>query len=244
MKIKAFLSESYQDYDGLTSMIFMHGCNLACKACYAKKMLDEKDLLDEAQVLHRLERKKKYINKVTISGGEASLQPDLPEFINQLKCKGFKIKLDTNGFSPLVLDSIGGLVDYIALDVKGPKELYPAIVGKKIEMTDYDFTLKRLRNFSDYELRTTIVPIDRGDKISFITEQEADSMANWISYVIDKNSKWFIQPFTSRTQNEMIDSRFSIENLPREMHRTPKSLLEQIQKSISKYFPKAEIRGG
>lgn len=245
MKIKAFLSESYQDWSyGLTSVVFMQGCNLACRACHAKKMLDDNELVDEDELMHRIERKKKYIQKISISGGEATLQPGLPDFIKRLHDSGFKVKLDSNGMNPGVLENLAqaGTVDYLALDVKGPIELYPLITGTQVDMTQYERSLGLINKFPDFELRTTVVPMAR-EQTQFITPAETVLMAEWVSKYLGKESKWYLQPFIARTKEEMIDERFAKENLPFEMQRTPYTLLEQMQKVMLPYFPKTEIRG-
>ena len=45
---------------------------------------------------------------------------------------GYPIKLDTNGSRPKVLEKLisGGLVDYVAVDIKTVPELYPKYIEK------------------------------------------------------------------------------------------------------------------
>jgi len=92
---------------------------------------------------------------IVITGGEPTLHRDLPEFIKKIKDLGFKIKLDTNGTNPEMLKKLlpllsrggkrglkgdrkqnplnpplqGGLIDYIAMDIKAPLEKYGEVVG-------------------------------------------------------------------------------------------------------------------
>jgi pyruvate formate lyase activating enzyme len=48
------------------------------------------------------------------------------EVIKRIRKMGFRIKLDTNGSQPEVLQNLIGenLVDYIAMDIKGPLDMF------------------------------------------------------------------------------------------------------------------------
>ena len=52
MRIAAFLSESYQDYEkGLSSVIFTAGCNYKCPTCHGKEIIGANSFLDSNKVL-------------------------------------------------------------------------------------------------------------------------------------------------------------------------------------------------
>lgn len=61
-----------------------------------------------------------------MSGGEPTIFPDLPDFCFRIKELGFALKLDTNGSNPDMLALLlnGGLVDYIAMDIKAAPHAY------------------------------------------------------------------------------------------------------------------------
>ncbi len=250
MIIKGFIKESFQDYDkGLSSVIFTSKCNYNCPACHNKKLISEEgELYNNEEILNLLDRKKKHINKVVITGGEPTLELDLIHFIRKIKNKGLEVKLDTNGSDYVVLQDLKkeNLVDYVAMDIKAPFHLYSQVTGKKsIDLRDnLEKSMWIVSQFKDYEFRTTIVPITReNENISFMTVKEVENIAKFIYETTDsKNHKYFLQKFVARGENEMIDKKFGKENLPKEMHETPDELLEKMLEKVLKYLPNAKIR--
>ncbi|GAI62345.1 unnamed protein product, partial [marine sediment metagenome] len=57
-----------------------------------------------------------------LTGGEPTLHPELPSFLEKVKKLGYSVKLDTNGSNPKMLAELleKHLVDYVAMDVKAP----------------------------------------------------------------------------------------------------------------------------
>jgi len=95
---------------------------------------------------------------VVLSGGEATLYGDLIEFCQKIKQLKFKIKLDTNGLQPEIVQILteNRLVDYIALDYKAPKEKYYEITKDK-HFDRFSKTLNFLINKQfPFEVRTTV----------------------------------------------------------------------------------------
>ena len=74
---------------------------------------------------------------------------------------GYKIKLDTDGTMPGVLQSLidENLLDYVAIDIKTDFDNYPQITGLNINLSEkVKRSLKILKKASvKYELRTTLV---------------------------------------------------------------------------------------
>ena len=68
---------------------------------------------------------------VAVTGGEPTLHADLPDFLRRIKDLGFSIKLDTNGSNPARLKGLlhDGLLDFIAMDIKGPLNKYDLLAG-------------------------------------------------------------------------------------------------------------------
>lgn len=76
---------------------------------------------------------------VVFTGGEPLVHGlDAIHFIEEVKKLGFKVKLDTNGTFPHILQWIleRDLVDYVALDIKAPWDKYDKIT--KIEAYTVD----------------------------------------------------------------------------------------------------------
>ena len=106
-----------------------------------------------------------------ITGGEPTLHRNLPEFCRQLRSRGFLAKLDTNGSNPIMLEKLikEKLVDYIAMDIKGPLERYDEIALVKVNKDIIQKSVDIIRSSGlDYEFRTTVVPklLKEGDLLA------------------------------------------------------------------------------
>jgi pyruvate formate lyase activating enzyme len=148
----------------MSCVLFLSGCNFNCPYCHnpdlAKGMPATPFPLDEAWVCDFLDRHRGFLDGVVISGGEPTLQEELPALCKKIKQMGYSVKLDTNGSRPKVIEWLidDGLVDYIAMDIKtDPFQYVPFIV--KNYNPDHILTSIRLIMDSslDYEFRTTCV---------------------------------------------------------------------------------------
>lgn len=252
MDIRGFQSESFQDWDaGLCSVIYTGSCNFRCPGCHAGSLIKQTQKFDTEEVIKRLDRKRAFVSKVVICGGEPTLESDLPEFIRELKKMDFAVKLDTNGSNPEVIQYLiqQNLVDYIAMDVKSCKELYPILTGNTMASRDLISRIEKSLTFiaatgkEKYELRTTVFPITEKEGVRWMTPEEMGMMCSWISEVTGKKDhSHYLQSFKAREGKVMIDSRFGKENLPAEYHETPKMLLEQMQSTCAEKGYDLEIR--
>lgn len=249
MKISSFQQLSLIDYPGkFASVVFAQGCNYRCPACHAKHVIEGQELISENEVFSYIDSRKGWIDGIVICGGEPTLQMDLKYFAKECKNRGLSVKLDTNGSNYVLLGKLleEKLIDYIAMDVKGPLHLYRKLTGLEV-FDDRDRLQKPLlvvQKAPDYEFRTTIAPIIRDDgQIRFMTPDEARKIAEWIVGVTGDNShKYFLQKFVARSREEMINERFSKEKLPKEMHETPESLLKESYEKARKYLPNCTVR--
>jgi pyruvate formate lyase activating enzyme len=247
MKIAGWRKVSFIDYPGKnSSVIFTSGCNYRCPKCHAKHLLENKGLPDinEEEIFKYLDLRKEKINAVVICGGEPTLQHTLPHFLRKIKEKGLAVKLDTNGSDYIVLGDLleEKLVDYVAMDVEGPPQLYPTLVGKDfLDSRDgYEKAIAVVSRFPDYEFRTTACPVIRKDgEISFMTPKEIGETAKLIyDCTGSREHKYFIQPFVPhKGEGILMDSK--LERFP----KTPLELMEEMKKEAIKYLPKCEIRG-
>ena len=103
-----------------------------------------------------------------ISGGEPTLQSDLPDFLKKVKQLGLAVKLDTNGTLPDVLERIirDRLVDYIAMDIKTSLEKYDRVTGVSCPVESIKKSIRLIRHSGvEFEFRTTVVKpfCDAGD---------------------------------------------------------------------------------
>ena len=58
------------------------------------------------------------LESVVISGGEPTLQEELPEFCRGIQETGYAVKLDTNSSRPRMIQDLirDSLIDYVAMD--------------------------------------------------------------------------------------------------------------------------------
>jgi pyruvate formate lyase activating enzyme len=164
MNIGALQRFSLIDYPGkICATVFTQGCNFRCPYCYNRELVDASSFrnpIDENKVFSFLEKRKGKLDAVTITGGEPTLQPDLIPFIERLREMKYLVKIDSNGSCPEVLDTLLRLrlVDYIAMDVKGPIEKYAKITGMKLNPEKIRQSIHLIMSSGiDYEFRTTVV---------------------------------------------------------------------------------------
>jgi pyruvate formate lyase activating enzyme len=160
LRFAGFQKTSLIDYpDRVASILFTSGCNMRCPFCHNGDLVREntEPFLEENEVLATLLERKKYVDSVVVTGGEPTLQPDLPEFLAKLKKNGFKVKLDTNGLLPKVVEKCLPYIDYIAMDIKTSPSRYTSLgvrdVSKLVESVGLIMS-----SGVDYEFRCTAVP--------------------------------------------------------------------------------------
>lgn len=147
----------------MAATIFTQGCPFRCHFCHnASLVLPKKydKLILENEILDFLQSRQGKLDAVVISGGEPTIQPDLPIFLKKIKELGFLIKLDTSGINPhkLLLLFKAGLLDYIAMDIKAPLEKYPSVIGKNIDIEKIKRSINLIINSKiAYEFRSTLV---------------------------------------------------------------------------------------
>lgn len=151
------------EYPGMISAIaFTQGCNFRCPYCHNPELVDPDlfgDCLPEEGVLSFLERRRGKLDALTISGGEPTIQLDLIDFIKRVRKIGYLIKLDTNGSCPEVLEQLigGRLLDYIAMDMKGPFQRYRTVTRSKIDEDKIRQSMEIImKSGKPYEFRTTV----------------------------------------------------------------------------------------
>lgn len=192
MEIFGLEKLSLVDFDGLVaSTVFTGTCNFRCGFCHnALLVLDSKNLpiVPEEDVLEYLNSKKKILDGVCVSGGEPTLQKDLPLFLEKLRKTGLKIKLDTNGTNPQIVKTLveNNLVDYFAVDVKNDRDNYAKIIGfDKYDTSCVEKTVEYLiTNDLDYEFRTTLID-------EYHKEDNVKKIGEWIKGA----KKYFMQKF-------------------------------------------------
>jgi pyruvate formate lyase activating enzyme len=193
VNVKGIIKSSLIDYPGeISSVIFTEGCNLKCRFCHNVELLTPSDspIIPENEILALLEKRKKVVGAVVISGGEPTIHHDLIDFILKLKKIGMKVKLDSNGMNPSVINKIlsAGIVDYFAIDIKTSPDKYKEVTGSGSFDAVMD-TIVLLKKFNaDFEARTTCVP-------DLVTFEDIES----IGKAVGNLKKYYLQQFRNQT---------------------------------------------
>ncbi len=217
-----YLPTSFLDWEGhVVAVVFVSGCNFRCPFCHnAPLATGMAEGLSTRSVLSDIWRRRLFLDGVVISGGEPTLYPNLQELLEWIRKKvEIPVKLDTNGSRPEILERLfrSGLVDAVAMDVKGPWEKYSVLSGVPVETDRIRASIGLLKAFSNsYELRTTFVP-------GLLTIEDMKR----VQLQLEEDPRWVVQLF--RPENPLDPS---LRNTP------PPSKAE-----IASALPGVKIRG-
>lgn len=234
MKFKGWQKTTLLDYPGkIACTVFVTGCNFRCPFCQNPELVLEAETLPtipEEEILKFLKRRRGLLEGVVITGGEPTLYPDLPKFAKKVKDLGFLVKLDTNGTNPEMLKDLfeWDLVDYVAMDIKGPIEEYEKYIGQT-QILNLKSKIKKsigilLKGGIEFEFRTTVVP-------TLHTEEDLIEMAKEFDQL---PIKWYLQGFRPI---KCLDPKFE------KIRPYPKEFFDKILPKLRKYLPKTFLRG-
>lgn len=163
MRLYGIVRSSLIDYPGkISAVLFVHGCNYDCYYCHNRALIEDWiEPLDEAELDSFLAKRVGLLDGIVVSGGEPTLDPNLPAFLKKLKSLGYSVKLDTNGSHPDIVEELLnlGLLDYVAVDYKAPRSKYHEMAGPNADPDKVLETVRILKGSTiDYEVRTTVCP--------------------------------------------------------------------------------------
>lgn len=216
------------DYPGkICAIIFTQGCNFRCPYCHNPELIKKSGATAKAvaPVLEFLRKRQGKLDGVVITGGEPTLQKDLPEFIRQIKELGLCVKLDTNGTNPDMLQNLldEKLIDYVAMDIKAPVKKYSEIACTKVNTDNILKSIEILKASNiEYEFRTTVVK-------SQLSVEDFEQIGQMISGA----PKYYLQRFlpTKTLDNLFLNEKtYSNEEF------------SQIIKILHKYVKNVELR--
>lgn len=227
MNVNGFQKFSLIDYPGkISAVIFTQGCNFRCPYCHNPELLDinQKPKFKESDIIDFLISRQKQLDAVVITGGEPTLQKDLFQFIQKVKSLGFLVKLDTNGTNPKIIKELldQKLIDYIAMDIKGPLEKYSQIVQIDVNLNNIIQSINLVRQAPDYEFRTTVTK-----------EQLSIEDIYQISQLVSGAKKYFLQKYIPRLYEKKTKKLFS---------SYKEDELLSFSKKISRHFDECSIR--
>lgn len=218
------IKSSFIDYPAnICTVIFLGGCNFNCGYCHNPDIVRKKGMkIDESDFFQFLEKRKKYLDGVCISGGEPTLYDSLYDFIQKIKALDYKVKLDTNGTNPEMIKELldNQWVDYIAMDLKAPLRRYSEITRTSVNIDQIqESIIKIMASDIDYEFRTTIAKEilskeDIKEILNLIPGAKRYCIQNFkkIDQIIDNEST-----FTSYKPNELDEMKKEFEGQVQEL---------------------------
>ena len=229
MRISGLQKLTLLDFPGHTACtVFTGGCNYRCPFCHNAELVlrpGEQPEIPEEEFFALLRKRKGLLDGVAVTGGEPTLQPDLPEFLARIRELGYAVKLDTNGTRPdLVKDLVGrDLVQYIAMDIKNAPERYAQTAGVE------DPRLEAVRETAafllegrvPYEFRTTVVK-------ELHRPEDLEAVGRWLAGA----KHYYIQCFTD--SGDLIAPGLS---------PCSRAELDALLEAVRPHIPAAELRG-
>ncbi len=226
MNICGFQKLTLLDYPGhLAATIFTGGCLFRCPFCHNSSLLAPESFVDEEEILHYLQKRAGILEGVCLSGGEPTLQDDLPLFAEKIRRLGYQIKLDTNGYRPDVLKDLvtHHLLDYVAMDIKSSPLRYQTVSAfPSLDFSHIQSSVDFLRqNFLPYEFRTTVVT-------GLHQREDFLAIGEWLA----GDSTYFLQAYQD---SENVLTRVFSSPSPKE--------LEEFRTILFPFLPHIHIRG-
>ena len=197
------------DYPGkIAAVVFLAGCNFRCSFCHnselvvGNKNFHSLQQISQKEFFEFLKSRQGDLDGVCITGGEPTLNSELPNFIKKIKGLKFLVKVDTNGSNPEIIKKLvaGKLVDYWAMDVKTAPEKYKLVIGNE-NVGNGNFhslrgklekSVKLITNSgAEYEWRTTMAPtiVDKNDIlkiIEWLNKIDSNALKNASRYTLQQ----------------------------------------------------------
>jgi pyruvate formate lyase activating enzyme len=149
------------------------------------------------------------------------MHKELPKFLAKLKERGFKVKLDTNGFFPDILEQCLGYVDYVAMDVKTCREKYKLLGAADTSAMMQSMEMLKMGKVP-YEFRTTVVP-------ELMNEADANSIGEMV-----KGAK--IHALQQFVPEDTLDKKFQ------DIKPYAPEKIDELAKTIGQYTEKVVLR--
>ena len=229
MRIAGIQKLTLLDYPGkVACTVFLSGCNLRCPYCHNPELvLPERGNGSEMPVqgvLAFLEGRKGKLDGVCVTGGEPTLQPELPELLEKLRSLGFAVKLDTNGTNPGMLKTLlhNGVLDYVAMDIKNSPERYRETCGGADVLSRVQESAGLLlKGAAEYEFRTTVCkPLH--------TEKDMAEIGRWLKGA----KRYFLQAFVD--SGDLVSGGV-------QAHTHDE--LTQLRQAVLPFIPNTHLRG-
>lgn len=222
------------DWEGmLASTVFLPRCNFRCPFCQNAELVLHPERLETVPfsvVSEYLAGRVGWVDGVCITGGEPCLHEGLGDLCVELRERGIKVKLDTNGSMPGVLERLleKNLLDYVSMDVKAPLEPGAYKLATGIDRPDLvdlvSLSIELLRGASvPHDFRTTVVPLMHGP-----------AEVGKIARRLEGEDRFVLQHFSPR---DTLDPRFSA------LRPFTEEDMQNMLQQARQYVPGAVVRG-
>lgn len=211
----------------IASIFFVSGCNLCCPFCHNSSLFQippQEKLLSEDFVFSAIERRVKFIDGVSFSGGEPSLYDELIDLVKEIKQRyDIAVKVDSNGLNPEFIEKILPYLSYIAIDIKTTADFYKKLgcrleskdVAEKLEATK---SLLQNQNNVKTEYRTTMYPpvVESYERLYKMVDFVPENAVYYLQNFIPDNA------FTDEAKSVKSYSAEQLERMVVELRRTTK----------------------
>lgn len=180
------------DYPGmLSAVVFVQGCPWRCSYCHNPHLQPRSKATGPSwpEVLAFLRGRVGLLDAVVFSGGEPTLDPDLPQALVEARALGFKVGLHSAGIYPQRLQAVLPRLDWVGLDIKAPLAhgvRHTAVTGVPGSQAAVRSSLAALVGHSrhsgmPFECRTTAHPalLDEATLLALAEELAAAGVVNW-----------------------------------------------------------------
>ena len=231
-QIKGLQENTLIDWDGrLAAIVFLAGCNFRCPYCHSRHLVLAPDVLESIpleQIDEMIKRDSGWLDGVVISGGEPTLQKELPDLIEHFRSLGVGVKLNTNGSRPDVIAQLldGDMLEMIGMDVKASlDERYERNAGVPVDLDAIEESIERIISSDiSYEFCTTVCP-------ALMSEDDVIETA----LTLRGAKRWVLQTFSPLN---CIDQ--SLLNLPAYDIETMRSLAQRSRKYVQHCFVRGD----
>ena len=239
MKIHGLNKLTLLDYPGhMACLIFTGACNYRCPFCHNASLVlnpNSQPAISEEEIFAFLQSRKGILEGVCISGGEPTLQADLPEFIRKIRTMGFHVKLDTNGSRPGILKALleEGLLDYVSMDIKNALKKYLSTIGIPESVSGFNNLITDsvcqsaellMQSSIPYEFRTTVVK-------ELHNEEDLLSIGKWLNGA----NAYYLQSF--RDSETLVGASLG------QFHAYEPEQMRAFRDLLKPYFETVEVRG-
>ena len=233
------------DFPGhLACTAFTGTCNFRCPYCHNAPLVltpHTCPVISEEEFFAFLSSRKGKLDGVCITGGEPTLQADLPEFIAKIKEQGLLVKLDTNGYQPDVLKHLldAQLLDMVAMDIKNSRDFYATTTGIhesffELERIEKSISLLLMSGIH-HEFRTTVTK-------ELHSTKQIQGIGLWLSGLASKifhtgtlPSPYFLQNF--KDSGNLVCGNDTL------FHPIEEDTLNEFVTLLQPYIPNTKLRG-